>query len=356
MRALTLALALIAYPLAARATLIVDQQQTGIDATFPLLEIGGPQDKRLAQTFTVGLEGVFSEVHLPIQCESGVLMVEIVNVAGGVPVPEFLSRWDRGLKLAADLPPMETPEFRAIPLVELPPVPGDRFPPGSASYIPPVGMPLALVISNPTGRCTMYRGVAVDPYAGGRGFFDERPTERDWDPLTGNIEPSDDLPFKTVMDADPPSPPCDLFGLTANPIISNFLPICRCLEDESLLETRCALLHPSFFLIRRVPFPIVPGEPFLVSWTVTPLGDLTGDIELKEILPKELQASLKKPLVFRANQMKPGRSITIDYKAVALSGKGGTFGVDTLISAPSAFEKPDVMRMHSLIEVEPPKK
>ena len=60
--------------------------------------------------------------------------------------------------------------------------------------------------------------------------------------------------------------------------------------------------------------------------------------------------------MFRANQMKPGRSITIDYEAVALSGKGGTFGVDTLISAPSAFEKPDVMRMHSLIEVEPLKK
>ncbi len=355
MRSLILAIVLMTYPLLAGAALIVDQQQTGIDATFPLLEIGGPQDKRLAQTFTVGLEGVFSEVHLPVQCESGLLIVEIVDIADGVPAPEALGRWDRGLKVAADLPPMETPEFRAIPLVELPPVPGDRFPPGSPSFIPRVGMRLALVISNPTGLCTMYRGVAVDPYAGGSGFFDERPTPRDWDPLTGNIEPSDDLPFKTVMDADPPSPPCELFGLTPNPIIPNFVPICRCLEDELLLEQRCALFHPSFFLVRRVPFPIIPGEPFKVSWTLTPLGDLAGDVELKETLPKELQAALKKPLVFRANQLKPGHSITIDYKAVALSGKGGTFGIDTVIGAPFGLQKPEVMRMHSLIDVEPPK-
>ena len=354
MRAITFALALL-FPLFAGATLFVDQQQTGIDASFPLLEIGGPQDKRLAQTFTVGARGVISEVHLPIECESGILIVEIVAVAGDVPAPESLGIWDRGLKVAADLPPMTTPEFRSIPLVELPPVPGDRFPIGSASFIPDVGERLALVISNPTGRCTMYRGIAVDPYTRGNGFFDERPTPRDWDPLTGNIEPSDDLPFKTVMDGDPPSPPCQLFGLTGNPIISNFVPVCRCLQDESLLETRCTLFHPSYLLIRRVPIPVIPEVEFKISWTLTPLTDLAGDVELKETLPKELQAFFKKPLVFRANQLKPGTSLTLDYKAVALSGKGGMFGIDTVVTSPSQFQKPDVIRMESLIEVEPPK-
>lgn len=351
MRNLTLLLLLL-FPVSAGATLIIDQQQPAFDLAYPLLEIGGPLDKRLAQTFTVGIEGVMREVHLPVQCESGVLIVEIFEVEDDLPAPPSLGLLDRGLLEASSLPPVEPLEFRAIPLDELPPPPGTRFPIGSPSFFSRVGRRLAMVISNPTGLCTIARGIAVDPYTRGDGFFDERTMPRGWQPLDGNIEPSDDLPFKTVMDGDPPTTPCAVFGLTPNPIIPDFLPICRCLADESLREQRCTLLHPSFFLIRRIPFPIISGESFRVSWTLIPMTELGGDVELKEVLPKELEATIKKPLVFRAAHMKPGASATLDYKAVALTGKGGTFEVDTVITSPGIGQKPDVQQMRSLIDID----
>jgi hypothetical protein len=211
---------------------------------------------------------------------------------------------------------------------------------------------MAFVVSNPTGRCTLFRAVDGDPYTRGEGFFDERPKPRGWLPLDGNIAPSHDLAFKTVMDADPPSPPCELFGLTPNPIIPNFVPVCRCLEDESLLEQRCSLFHPSYFLIRRVPFPIEPGMKFEVSWTLVPLAALDGDVEITDPM-KGFQSLQKKPLVFRAGHIKPGRSDTLTYQAIA--GNEGTFAVDSAIRSPSAFKEPDLIRMRSLIEVGTPK-
>lgn len=343
----------VVMPMMASAARVVDQRQDAFDLTFAPLEIGGPFDKRLAQTFTVGIEGVPIEVELPVQCDSGILIVEIFESDGGAPVTTGL--WDRGLIEASSAPPVDPPEFRSIPLEELPPPPGSRFAPGSPSFFARVGDRFVMVLSNPTGRCTMPRGVAVDPYTRGHGFFDERPLPRGWLRLDGNIEPSDDLPFRTVMDADPPAPPCNLVGVGPVSTIPDFLPVCRCLEDESLAEQLCTLLHPSFFLIRRIPWPIPQGETFRVSWTLIPLSDLTGEIELKEALPKDLQASLKKPLVFRADHVKPGGSMTLEYKAVALMGKGGTLEVNTVISATSLGQKPDVQHIRSLIEVAPPK-
>ena len=336
------------FPVVAGATLIVDQQQPGIDPSYPPLEVGGPMDKRLAQTFTVGIEGVFQEVHLPVQCESGVLLIEIFSLDGDVPAAPSTGLWDRGLMEASSLPPMDPPVFRSIPMEELPIPPGATVATGGV-FIPPVGTRLSMVISNPTGTCTVARGVAVDPYTRGNGYFDERPLPRGWVPFTGNVEPSDDLPFKTVMEGNPPSSPCALFGGS-----SDFLPICRCIEDELLNEQRCTLLDPAYFMIRQLPWPIRPGETFKVQWTLIPLTELAGDVELKESLPKGFQTFLKKPLVFHADHIKPGASVTLDYTAVSLSSNGGNFAVDTAIRSPGGANV-QVQTMRSIIEIAPPK-
>jgi hypothetical protein len=335
----------------AQATLIVDQQQRWFDTTFAPLEIGGPMDKRLAQTFTVGLAGYIQEIHLPVQCESGMLIVEIRPLEGDLPDP--VPVWDRGVKLAADLPAVDPPVFRVIPLEELPPEPGDRFPIGSPSFYSEVGDRLSLVLSNPTGTCTVFRAIAGDPYTRGDGFFDERTEERGWLPLDGNIAPSDDLAFKTVMDADPPDPVCDVFGTLTNPFIPRFAPLCRCFQDELLREQRCSFLHPSFFMIRRMPFPIAPGETFPVIWTLIPLTELGGDVEVKELLPSGFLGLAKKPLLFNATKAKPGREITLEYKAVAYGVKEGSYVNDSVIVSPG--KTPQVQGMRTRIEVRTPK-
>jgi hypothetical protein len=70
-------------PVGARAIPLVDQEQPFFDTSFPPLRIGGPLGDKLAQTFTVGRSGYPIEVQLPVQCESGMLIVEIFPVEAG---------------------------------------------------------------------------------------------------------------------------------------------------------------------------------------------------------------------------------------------------------------------------------
>lgn len=48
------------------------------------------------------------------------------------------------------------------------------------------------------------------------------------------------------------------------------VPVCRCLRDATLRELRCGVFHPDFYLVRRTPLPIPPGQPFEVNWTLVP--------------------------------------------------------------------------------------
>ncbi|MDH3660658.1 MAG: hypothetical protein OEU92_11655 [Alphaproteobacteria bacterium] len=77
---------------------------------------------------------------------------------------------------------------------------------------------------------------------------------------------------------------CDILGGSALGI-PRWLPVCRCLEDPGLREFRCALAHPDFFLVRRIPWPIPVEQEFDISWTMTPLTNMRGDITIKEDLP-----------------------------------------------------------------------
>jgi hypothetical protein len=58
------------------------------------------------------------------------------------------------------------------------------------------------------------------------------------------------------------------------------LPICRCLRDDGARELRCGLLHPDFFLLRRVPLPLVPGKEVSEVWEFLPLTKLDGPVRV----------------------------------------------------------------------------
>ena len=62
--------------------------------------------------------------------------------------------------------------------------------------------------------------------------------------------------------------------------ISYYAPVCRCLEDASAREVRCAIMHPDFFLERRLKLPLTPGKPFTEDWKFTPLVKLDGPVEI----------------------------------------------------------------------------
>jgi len=86
----------------------------------------------------------------------------------------------------------------------------------------------------------------------------------------------------------PPPPPrsdCYIPGVGGVPRVPHFVPLCRCLEDASLRELRCAFLHPDFLLERRVPWPLRAGESFGVDWSLTPFVAMSGPLAVEEHLP-----------------------------------------------------------------------
>jgi hypothetical protein len=88
----------------------------------------------------------------------------------------------------------------------------------------------------------------------------------------------------------PPPPPrssndCLVLGVagfpkpTALPFGSD-LPICRCLQDQGAREFRCALLHPDFLMVRRVPIPVAAGQAFAETWEFLALTGLDGPVTM----------------------------------------------------------------------------
>jgi hypothetical protein len=322
----------------ASAALVTDQEQASFDATLGNWAVGGASQQKIAQSVTAGMNGPLAAVELPIACSSGTLIVEIVALdAAGRPTSRVLGS---ASVPAADLPPVTPPEFRRISF--RPPIPmsaGDRF---------------AIVLRNPTGSCALNRCPPGDPYPGGESFFDARPNPPGWISHKETGEPSDDIPFRTLIDVPDrrrEEVPCTIEGFGSIPEVSAFAPLCRCLQDPFIREQRCTLLHPSLFLIRRIPMPLPPG-PFKVQWTVVPLTKMDGAIEVTDLLPQGFQTSLKRPLVFFPGQVLPGAALTMEYEAMA-GGKAGSLPFETRIRI-SSGQWQDEGRMGSRVQVSPP--
>ena len=149
--------AVLAFLLAAaptKADLVVDQTQP-LFSEVPLA-IGGASEQKVAQTVTAGMDGPLAAIQIPVGCDSGTLVVEIVALDGDRPGTRVLGRAEVP---AVDLP--APPDFRTVVLER--PVrmsAGDRF---------------AIVLRNPTGICGLLRGPDGDSYSRGEGYFDARP-------------------------------------------------------------------------------------------------------------------------------------------------------------------------------------
>ncbi|MGZ5494865.1 MAG: hypothetical protein ACXWHG_14770, partial [Thermoanaerobaculia bacterium] len=233
MRTIHLVVAIFAsllFPAVAGATLIVDQEQA-IDASFPAFVIGGARGQVLAQTVTAGMSGQLAQVDLAVGCESGTLIIEIVDLERGRDVPGTRVR-TRASVPASALP--MPPEFRSITLdrpTHL--TSGDRF---------------AIVMRNETGTCHSLRGSAGFMYTGGSGFLHQASDPPDaWQQLADFPGGTGSYAFRTVMDVPTTghARPCFVTGL-AHPLpFPDFVPVCRCLQDQGLRQLRCGLLDPS---------------------------------------------------------------------------------------------------------------
>ncbi|MCA8889400.1 MAG: hypothetical protein KDA46_11260, partial [Parvularculaceae bacterium] len=71
----------------ANAAEVIDQSNTNIDTELGFLGIGGEPNQKLAQTFTVGMDGDLVALNLPIMgCGGGDLVIRIVDLdAAGAP-------------------------------------------------------------------------------------------------------------------------------------------------------------------------------------------------------------------------------------------------------------------------------
>lgn len=310
------------FSFAAAGELVLDQEQAVI-STHPVLSIGGTTGAVVAQTFTAGISGDLMRIDVAVGCTSGSLIVEIVNVRAGGSLPDTPVR--ARATVAASTLPMPV-AFRAFTF-DRPPHVRD-------------GDELAIVLRNETGTCTVARGDTGDTYLGGNAFLRSASTPPGaWGQVADLSGTTADLPFRTYINfVRSRAIPCTVAGFGALPF-SNEVPVCRCLQDEGLNEQRCTLMHPAFFLVRRLPLTLGKGDPFTVKWTVLPVGAMEK-FDLRDVFPAGFQGP-KTPLTFPAGQ----GTITLQYDAVAPS-VGGWFKVDTPFTLPG---ETGVMR--SVIEV-----
>lgn len=312
---------------AAGAELVLDQEQALVSWSYSPIKIGGERRDRVAQVFEVGLSGALKQVELPIGCESGTLIVEIVNTDRHRYYPDMTTVRARTTVAAAALPMppgWQTITFDSPVLVR----PGDM---------------LAILLRNETGVCAVMRGGEGNPYRPGSAFWSPGHLPPDNWPSVCEITPgvTCDLPFRTYVDVPPDRARfCEAFGFGALPI-PHSTPVCRCLEDEGIHEQRCTLLHPAFAIVRRIPRIVKPGEPFTIRWTVWPIGPVK-ELSVLDEFTSAFEGP-KTPLQF----VSPNGLTTLEYTAIAPK-KGGTFKVESAIGLPE-----DKGTMRSVITVQP---
>lgn len=278
---------------------IVDQSQTMVDPPRGYWGIGGDSEQKLAQTFTAGETADLVAIRMPIiGCAGGELVIEVRQAAAdGSPTGALLN--------TTRIDPATVPvsgsalhEFRLSA-----PVRQRR----NAVYAFTLRMDPAASTSN----CNYAESPLGNLYSYGSLFFDVRPNPPGW--LDSKEFPADpqDLAFETIIESDsiPPAPPPrasgDCFigpaGSGFSIPIPDFVPVCRCLQDEGLREFRCAFIHPDFFAIRRIPWPIPLNQNYAETWEVLPMTKLDGAIRI------DLKgANISKPigLTFAGQQMK----------------------------------------------------
>ena len=321
----------------ANADVVLDQEQPLIEPAHGTRALGGATEQKLAQSVTAGISGRLVEVHVPVACGSGEVILEIFGVSdSGAPASPAVAR---EILPAAEFARLTDPP--AFHRFVIDPAPrfaaGDRF---------------MIALRDKSGACEMWLSPAGDTYPPGDGWFvNNTPPTTDWTRNADTPELFEDFPFKTFVDttsppAPPPSsPPCIVTGFGPIGFIPSWLPVCRCLQDQGLREFRCALFHPDFFLFRRIPWPLKPDEKYNVKWTLVPLGQLKGVLEVSEGL------GFKGPLTFFVDQLPPGQSMTLEYPAVA--GKAGDYKVESTIVFTKAGQAPDTGKIRTVLEVGP---
>lgn len=260
----------------AHAGIVADQEQLMIDASAGFLGVGGDSEQKLAQTFTVGADGELVGLRLPIAgCGRGDLLLEIRELDGGRPEGRLL----RAVTIPGDEVQVSYEGFQDFFFpMGLDVTAGDRL----AFTVQTVGE---------DSYCSYATAPVGDLYPSGEGYFDSRPNPPGW--VSWKEFPTDpqDLAFATLLD-DPTvgsmsSGRCVIPGRldpsTGLPLelpISRFVPACRCFEDAGAREFRCGVLHPDFFAIRRIPFPLTLGKPYEETWQFAPLAELDGPVKI----------------------------------------------------------------------------
>lgn len=326
---------------AANAEIVLDQEQPLIEPAHGLQALGGITEQKIAQTVTAGLSGRLVEVHVPAACGNGEVILEIHRLAAdGTPIGPGLAL---ELLRAGDFARTTDPPVFHRFVID----PAPRFEAGER---------FSIMLRDKTGECAMWPGPKGDSYPRGEGWsINNTPPTDAWTRNSDRPYPFDDWPFKTFVDTtpEPPPPPpppppprsagpCTVTGFGPIPFIPAWLPVCRCLQDAGLRETRCALFHPDFFLYRRVPLPIDPGKPYEVLWTLVPLGPIKGVVEVSEPL------GLKGPLTFFVDQVPRGESLTLGYDADPL--QAGTVKVETTILVTRPGLEPEKGAIRTVIE------
>ncbi len=316
-----LLLVLPAFAATLTASPVIDQQSPYGKETIAVGFVG-TGNRIVAQTVTAGVTGDLMQVELGIGCESGTLLVEIVNVdALGLPGSAVRAR---ATVDAASIPmpaSLRTFDLDVRPAMSS----GDRF---------------AIVLRNETGTCTALKGPeALDgsSYPGGNGWF-RRADADGWLQFL-DFGRTGDLGFKTIVNVVPAAAPCRVNGMDTQ--FPSWVPACRCIEDAGLRDFRCALLDPSFFLFRHLPMPIHAGEKFTVKWTLVVFAQMKGVVEVTDVLPPGFTGAPKAPLTFFVEQMPVGQSLTLQYEAVAPL-KPGRYQVATGVGGG---------QMHTVIDV-----
>lgn len=300
----------------ATARPVVDQNAPYGDET---IIVGGERNNIVSQSVTAGMTGDLMRIEVGVGCDGGALILEIVNLEPRREAPRIGAPVRSSVTIdAATIPNPPAPHTFEL----------DRWPSMTS------GDRFAIVLRNETGSCTLLKGAtAIDgsSYPDGEAFF--RAAAFDGWLQFLDFGKTGDLGFKTIVNVPADSPPCNIGGGFNLP---NWVPVCRCLEDEGLRDFRCALMHPDFFLFRNLPIPIHAGKPFQVKWTLVVYAPMKGVIELTDSLAKG-------PLTFFVDQVPVGQSITLTYDAIAPM-KPGKYKVEALV---------DGGRMQTFIEVVP---
>ncbi|MCF6262143.1 MAG: hypothetical protein L3J24_00905 [Xanthomonadales bacterium] len=290
------------------ASYVIDQQQPLINESAGFLGVGSDSEQKLAQTFTVGMDGDLAGLRIPVAgCGRGDLLIQLTRQVDGRPTGLLLRAL---IVFGSDVPSAYTgftDFFFPTPVgVSV----GDKL----AFSVQTIGV---------DSYCSYATAPAGDTYSRGDGFFDSRPNPPGWLSFKGVPDRFNDLAFFTLMEDRSisgrsgncliPGRTDPITGLPLELPISNLVPACRCFEDAGAREMRCGILHPDFFIVREFPVPLLAGKEFKERWKFTPLTKLDGPVRIS-ISGGALQQPIKFEFVQKFGKKEPE---TFTFKAIA---------------------------------------